>query len=82
MITHVKVVELARAILIEQGYWSLYNGIFCFISQFTLKIHFEVIAIISQPVFLAQNTKIWAHVSLETFVIKLKKTRNYLILNF
>ena len=28
LITQVKVIELARAILIEQGYWSLYNGIF------------------------------------------------------
>jgi hypothetical protein len=46
---------------------------FCIISQFALKIHFEVIAIISEPVFLAQNIKIWAHVSLETFVIKLKR---------
>ena len=28
LITQVKVIELARAILIEQGYWSLYNEIF------------------------------------------------------
>ena len=28
LITQVKVIELARAILIEQGYWSLHNGIF------------------------------------------------------
>ena len=46
---------------------------FLFYFSVALKIHLEVIAIISQPVFLAQNIKIWAHVSLETFVIKLKR---------
>ncbi len=41
LITQFKVIELARAKLIEQGYWSLYNGIFVlFLSlllKFTLK---------------------------------------------